>query len=450
METLNTFFNWLNGIVWGVPMIVLILGTGLYLQVRLGFMPLFKIIYGFRMIWKSRTPGAKAEGEITPYAALMTALSATIGTGNIAGVATAIAVGGPGALFWMWMTAFVGMATKYAEVVLAVKYREVDDKGEHAGGPMFAIKNGLGKHWHWLGTAFAIFGGLAGFGIGNMVQANGISSAVHNSFGVETWVSGIVMAVLTGLVVLGGIKRIGAVAEKVVPFMAIFYIVCVMIVLVMFADQIPAALATIFSDAFTGTAAVGGFAGSAVILAIQKGVARGIFSNEAGLGTAGIAQAAGSTSNPVFSGLIGMMGTFIDTIIVCTMTGLAIMVTGVWSSGETGAVLTSSAFEAAMPGIGSHLLTISLALFAFTTILGWAYYSEKCWEFLFGTVTEKPFRILWTIAVFFGATLSLDFAWLVADTLNALMAIPNLISLLLLSPVVIKLTRDYFADPENH
>jgi alanine or glycine:cation symporter, AGCS family len=450
METLNTFFNWLNGIVWGVPMIVLILGTGLYLQVRLGFMPLFKIIYGFRMIWKSRTPGAKAEGEITPYAALMTALSATIGTGNIAGVATAIAVGGPGALFWMWMTAFVGMATKYAEVVLAVKYREVDDKGEHAGGPMFAIKNGLGKHWHWLGTAFAIFGGLAGFGIGNMVQANGISSAMQNSFGVETWVSGIVMAVLTGLVVLGGIKRIGAVAEKVVPFMAIFYIVCVMIVLVMFADQIPAAFATIFSDAFTGTAAVGGFAGSAVILAIQKGVARGIFSNEAGLGTAGIAQAAGSTSNPVFSGLIGMMGTFIDTIIVCTMTGLAIMVTGVWSSGETGAVLTSSAFEAAMPGIGSYLLTISLALFAFTTILGWSYYSEKCWEFLFGTVTEKPFRILWTIAVFFGATLSLDFAWLVADTLNALMAIPNLISLLLLSPVVIKLTREYFADPDNH
>jgi AGCS family alanine or glycine:cation symporter len=450
VESLNTFFNWLNGIVWGVPMIVLIIGTGLYLQLRLGFMPIRKIVYGFRMIWKSRTPGAKAEGEITPYAALMTALSATIGTGNIAGVATAIAVGGPGALFWMWVTAFVGMATKYAEVVLAVKYREVDDLGEHAGGPMFAIKNGLGKHWHWLGTAFAIFGGLAGFGIGNMVQANGISSAMHNAFGIETWISGIVMAVVTGLVILGGIKRIGAVAEKVVPFMAIFYIVCVLTVLVMFASEIPSALATIFSDAFTGTAAVGGFAGSAVILAIQKGVARGIFSNEAGLGTAGIAQAAGSTSNPVFSGLIGMMGTFIDTIIVCTMTGLAIMVTGVWSSGETGAVLTSSAFEAALPGMGAYLLSISLALFAFTTILGWAYYSEKCWEFLFGTVTEKPFRILWTIAVFFGATLSLDFAWLVADTLNALMAIPNLISLLLLSPVVIKLTRDYFADPENH
>ena len=445
METITTFFNWLNGIVWGVPMIVLILGTGFYLQVRLGFMPLFKIIYGFRMIWKSRTPGAAAEGEITPYAALMTALSATIGTGNIAGVATAIAVGGPGALFWMWMTAFVGMATKYAEVVVAVKYREVDDRGEHAGGPMFAIKNGLGRHWHWLGTAFAIFGGFAGFGIGNMVQANGIASAMENAFGVNTWITGGILTVLTGLVVLGGIKRIGAVAEKVVPAMAIFYMICVIVVLAMFADRIPAALATIFSDAFTGTAATGGFLGSTIILAIQRGVARGIFSNEAGLGTAGIAQAAGSTSNPVFSGVIGMMGTFIDTIIVCTLTGLAIMVTGVWTSGETGAVLTSTAFEAAMPGIGSYLLAISLALFAFTTILGWAYYSEKCWEFLVGTISEKPFRILWTVAVFFGATLSLDFAWLVADTLNALMAIPNLISLVLLSPIVVKLTRDYFA-----
>jgi AGCS family alanine or glycine:cation symporter len=443
--TITTFFNWLNGIVWGVPMIVLILGTGFYLQVRLGFMPLFKIIYGFRMIWKSRTPGAAAEGEITPYAALMTALSATIGTGNIAGVATAIAVGGPGALFWMWMTAFVGMATKYAEVVVAVKYREVDDRGEHAGGPMFAIKNGLGRHWHWLGTAFAIFGGFAGFGIGNMVQANGIASAMENAFGVNTWITGGILTVLTGLVVLGGIKRIGAVAEKVVPAMAIFYMICVIVVLAMFADRIPAALATIFSDAFTGTAATGGFLGSTIILAIQRGVARGIFSNEAGLGTAGIAQAAGSTSNPVFSGVIGMMGTFIDTIIVCTLTGLAIMVTGVWTSGETGAVLTSTAFEAAMPGIGSYLLAISLALFAFTTILGWAYYSEKCWEFLVGTISEKPFRILWTVAVFFGATLSLDFAWLVADTLNALMAIPNLISLVLLSPIVVKLTRDYFA-----
>nr|WP_217991907.1 sodium:alanine symporter family protein [Rhodobacter maris] len=426
-------------------MIVLIIGTGLFLQLRLGFMPIRKLVYGFRMIWKSRTPGTEAEGEITPYAALMTALSGTIGTGNIAGVATAIAVGGPGALFWMWVTAFVGMATKYAEVVVAVKYREVDDKGEHVGGPMFAIKNGLGRNWRWLGTAFAFFGGLAGFGIGNMVQANGIAAAMQNSFGLETWITGAVLTAITGLVVLGGIRRIGAVAEKVVPFMAIVYLVCVIFVLAIFAGNIPSAFATIVSDAFTGTAAAGGFLGSTILMAMQKGVARGIFSNEAGLGTAGIAQASGSTSNPVFSGVIGMMGTFIDTVIICTLTGLAIMVTGVWTGGETGALLSSQAFEAAMPGVGKYVLTICLALFAFTTILGWAYYAEKCWEFLLGTISEKPFRILWTIAVFFGATLSLDFAWLVADTLNALMAIPNLISLLLLSPVIVKLTRDYFA-----
>jgi AGCS family alanine or glycine:cation symporter len=446
MQFLNQFFTVLNDLVWGVPMIVLILGTGLYLQLRLGFMPLFKIPHGFRMIWRSRAPGAKAEGEISPFAALMTALSATVGTGNIAGVASAIAIGGPGALFWMWMTALVGMATKYGEVVLAVKYREVDDKGEHAGGPMYAIKNGLGKHWHWLGTAFAIFGGLAGFGIGNMVQANGIASAVHTAFGVETWVTGVVLVVLTGAVVLGGITRIGAVAEWLVPFMCIGYIACVAIILFVFADRIPDAFATIFTQAFNPTAATGGFVGSTVMMAIQKGVARGIFSNEAGLGTAGIAQAAGATSNPVFSGLIGMMGTFIDTIIVCTMTGLAIMVSGVWDSGATGAVLSSAAFEAAMPGIGKYLLAVSLAVFAFTTILGWAYYGEKCWEFLLGTACEKPFRILWTVAVYFGAVLSLDFAWLVADTLNALMAIPNLISLLLLSPVIVSLTREYFAE----
>lgn len=445
MELLLTFFNWLNGIVWGVPMIVLILGTGLYLQLRLGFMPLRKLVYGFKMIWRSRTPGSEAEGEITPYAALMTALSATIGTGNIAGVATAIAVGGPGALFWMWVTAFVGMATKYAEVVVAVKYREVDDKGEHIGGPMFAIKNGLGRNWRWLATAFAFFGGLAGFGIGNMVQANGIASAIENSFGVQTWITGAVLTVLTGLVVLGGIKRIGAVAEKIVPFMAIVYLISVLFVLAIFAGNIPAAIVTIVSDAFTGSAAAGGFLGASMILAMQKGVARGIFSNEAGLGTAGIAQASGSTSDPVFSGVIGMMGTFIDTIIICTLTGLAIMVTGVWTGGETGALLSSQAFEAAIPGAGKYILTICLALFAFTTILGWAYYAEKCWQFLLGTVSEKPFRLLWTVSIFFGATLSLDFAWLVADTLNALMAIPNLISLLLLSPVIVKLTRAHFA-----
>ncbi|HRO14041.1 MAG TPA: sodium:alanine symporter family protein [Paracoccus sp. (in: a-proteobacteria)] len=445
MAGLQSFFGWLNGIVWGVPMIVLILGTGLYLQIRLGFMPLRKIVYGFRMIWQSRRPDDLAAGEITPFAALMTALSATVGTGNIAGVATAIALGGPGAVFWMWMTAFVGMATKYAEVVLAVQYREVDDQGEHAGGPMYAIKNGLGGHWAWLGTAFAVFGGLAGFGIGNMVQSNSIAEAMNNAFGLPSWVTGLVVTALTAAVVLGGIRRIGAVAEKLVPAMAIAYIVAVLAVLVVNIDAVPGAFATIITSAFTPTAATGGFVGAGVLAGIQRGVARGIFSNEAGLGTAGIAQAAGATRDPVYSGMIGMMGTFIDTLVICTMTALAIMVTGVWTSGETGAVLSAAAFESALPGFGEELLAILLAVFAFTTILGWAFYAEKCWEFLLGSVSEMPFRVLWVIAVFIGTVVTLDFAWLIADTLNALMAIPNLISLILLTPVVVKLTNDYLA-----
>ncbi|MEG1102598.1 MAG: sodium:alanine symporter family protein [Comamonas sp.] len=414
------------------------------LQLRLGFMPLRNIGYGFRMIWKSRTVEDKSSGDISPYAALMTALSATVGTGNIAGVATAIAVGGPGALFWMWMTAIVGMATKYAEVVVAVKFREKNANGQWVGGPMYAIKNGLGPKWRWLATAFAVFGGLAGFGIGAMVQANGISSAMQGAFGLETWVTGLAVAGLTAAVVLGGIKRIGAVAEKLVPSMCIVYIICVLWVLGTYYAQIPAAFALIIEQAFNPTAAVGGFAGSTVLMAIRMGVARGIFSNEAGLGTAGIAQAAGQSKDPVFSGIVGMMGTFIDTIIVCTMTGLAIVVSGVWNSGASGALLSTQSFEAAMPGIGKYLLAISLALFAFTTILGWAYYGEKCWTYLVGPVCEKPFRILWVAGVFVGAVVTLDVAWLVADTLNAMMAIPNLISLLMLSPVVAKLTKDYF------
>ncbi|MNZ02470.1 Amino-acid carrier protein AlsT [compost metagenome] len=444
MQQLTEWLHTLNGIVWGVPMIVLILGTGFYLQLRLGFMPLRNIGYGFRMIWKSRTVEDKSSGDISPYAALMTALSATVGTGNIAGVATAIAVGGPGALFWMWMTAIVGMATKYAEVVVAVKFREKNANGQWVGGPMYAIKNGLGPKWRWLATAFAVFGGLAGFGIGAMVQANGISSAMQGAFGLETWVTGLAVAGLTAAVVLGGIKRIGAVAEKLVPSMCIVYIICVLWVLGTYYSQIPAAFLLIIEQAFNPTAAVGGFAGSTVLMAIRMGVARGIFSNEAGLGTAGIAQAAGQSKDPVFSGIVGMMGTFIDTIIVCTMTGLAIVVSGVWNSGASGALLSTQSFEAAMPGIGKYLLAISLALFAFTTILGWAYYGEKCWTYLVGPVCEKPFRILWVAGVFVGAVVTLDVAWLVADTLNAMMAIPNLISLLMLSPVVAKLTKDYF------
>ena len=449
MDTIQNFVSWLNGIVWGVPMIVLILGTGLYLQIRLRWLPLRKIGYGFRMIAKSRKADDMAEGEITPFAALMTALSATIGTGNIAGVATAIALGGPGAVFWMWMTAFVGMATKYAEVVVAVHYRQKDDQGDHVGGPMYAIKNGLGPRWGWLAAAFALFGGLAGFGIGNMVQANSIAEAMETAFGIPRWSIGLILTVLTGAVVLGGIRRIGAVAEKLVPAMAICYIIAVLFVLAVNFSALPGALMTIITSAFTPTAATGGFIGATVMMGIQRGVARGIFSNEAGLGTAGIAQAAGATRDPVFSGMIGMMGTFIDTIVICTMTALAIMVTGVWTSGESGAALSAAAFEAAMPGVGEEILALLLAVFAFTTILGWAFYGEKCWEYLFGSKVEKPFRILWTISVFVGTVVSLDFAWLLADTLNALMAIPNLISLLVLTPVVLMLTREYMAKHRN-
>lgn len=448
MEALTQLITAINDIVWGPPMLVAILGTGLYLQLRLKLMPITKIFAGFAMVWRGRKAAPDAPGEITPYAALMTALAATVGTGNIAGVATAIAVGGPGAMFWMWMTALVGMATKYSEVLLAVHYRETDDHGEQIGGPMYAIKNGLGKHWRWLGAAFAIFGGLAGFGIGNMVQSNSIAGALHAAFGINHWLSGIVMAVFTGFVLLGGVKRIGAVAEKLVPFMCIGYIVASLIVLGIYADQIPAAFALIFESAFNPVAATGGFAGAAVMMAMRYGVARGIFSNEAGLGTAGIAQAAGQTKNAVESGLVGMMGTFIDTIIVCTMTGLVLIVTGVWSSGLKGAALSAAGFDAAFNGYGGQFLAIAIAIFAFTTILGWAYYGEKCWEYLIGTSVEVPYRVVWTIFVLVGAVTQLEFVWLVSDTLNAFMALPNLISLLLLSPVVARLTREYWAKRE--
>ena len=446
MEALTQFVNEINGIVWGPPMLVAILGTGLFLQLRLKLMPIFKIGMGFKWILKSRNPDAKAKGEITPYAALMTALAATVGTGNIAGVATAIAIGGPGAVFWMWMTALVGMATKYAEVLLSVHYRETDELGQQVGGPMYAIKNGLGKNWKWLGIAFALFGGLAGFGIGNMVQSNSVADVLNATFGIDTWISGVVMTVLVGFVLIGGVKRIGAVAQKLVPFMCIAYIVVSLLVLGIYIQEIPAAFGLIIHSAFNPVAATGGFAGAAIMLAMRYGVARGIFSNEAGLGTAGIAQAAGKSSNPVESGLIGMMGTFIDTIIVCTMTALVIIVTGVWDSGVNGAPLSSSAYGTALPGVGEYFLAIALAIFAFTTILGWSYFGERCWEFVMGTKIIMPYRVLWTLFVLVGAVVKLDFVWLVADTLNAFMALPNLLSLLLLSPVIVKLTNEYFAN----
>jgi len=445
MQSFQDWMNTLNGFVWGPAMLVLILGTGLYLQLRLFGMPIRRIGSGLRMVWRGRDVDPSLPGEVSPFSALMTCLAATIGVGNIAGVATAIALGGPGAVFWMWMTALVGMATKYAEVVLAVHYREQDSHGRWVGGPMYAIRNGLGRRWAWLGTVFAVFGGLAGFGIGNMVQANSIAAAMNSSFGISNATTGIVLLVLTAAVILGGIKRIAAVSDWLVPFMAIGYIVAALIVLVVHAADVPGAFMEILNNAFTPTAAVGGFAGATVMAGIRYGVARGIFSNEAGLGTAGIAQAAGYSASPVHSGLIGMMGTFFDTIVVCSMTGLAIVVSGVWTSGETGAVLTQLAFQSAMPGIGDEVVAIALAVFALTTIFGWSFYGERCWNYLLGPKAILPFRVLWTLAVFAGAVTHLDLAWTMADTLNALMAVPNLIALLALAPVVVRLTREQLA-----
>ncbi len=441
MTDLQAWLGAVNGFVWGPAMLALILGTGLFLQLRLGLMPVRRIGAGFRLMWRGRAGDAGAAGEVSPFAALMTCLSATVGVGNIAGVATAIALGGPGALFWMWITALVGMATKYGEVVLAVHYRERDAEGRSVGGPMYAIKNGLGKRWAWLGVAFAVFGGLAGFGIGNMVQSNTIASALGNTFGADPTLVGLVLLALTATVVLGGIRRIAAVASRLVPFMIVAYVVAAMTVLLAHAAQVPAAFLLIVDSAFSPVAATGGFAGAAVMAAIRFGVARGIFSNEAGLGSAGIAQAAGQSDSAVRSGLIGMMGTCIDTLIVCTMTGLAIVVSGAWTSGETGAALTQLAFDSALPGWGSMVVAVSITVFAITTLFGWAYYGERCWQFLIGARAILPYRILWCGAAFAGAVTQLDTAWQLADTLNALMAIPNLIALIALSPVIVALTR---------
>ncbi|KZK78244.1 Amino-acid carrier protein AlsT [Pseudovibrio sp. W64] len=447
METMTNILGEINSIVWGPVMLIAILGVGLFLQIGLKLMPIFKLGTGFSLLWKGRQ--GEGGGEISPFNALMTSLSATIGTGNIAGVATAVFLGGPGALFWMWMTALVGMATKYAEAVLAVKYRERDNAGNFVGGPMYYIKNGLGRKWYWLAPTFAAFGAVAAFGIGNGVQANSVANVLNENFSIPAQATAVVLMALTAAVILGGVTRIGNVAGKLVPFMAIAYIAAGLVVLIINIDSIGAAVQTVFAQAFTSTAAEGGFAGAAVWAAIRFGVARGVFSNEAGLGSAPIAHAVAETKSPVNQGLIAMLGTFIDTIIVCTITGLAIVASGVWTSGSSGAALTSLAFETSLPGVGGYLIAISLSVFAFTTILGWSFYGEKCVGFFFGPRALKPYRILWVVAIYFGATAELSFIWLLADTLNAMMAIPNLIALALLSPIVFKLTKEFFSEDDE-
>ncbi len=429
--------------LWGPVTMILILGTGLYLSIGLRGISIRRIPEALRLMVSPAARGeAKGEGEISPFAALMTALSATVGVGNIAGVATAIHLGGPGALFWMWMTALVGMGTKYAETMLAVHYREVSPRGHYLGGPMYYIKHGLGPKWAWLGTLFAIFAATAAFGVGNIVQTNSIADALGAEFGVPFWTTAVALTVLVFAVIIGGVKRIATISSTLIPLMILLYFVGGIFLLVINATEVPAAIELIFTSAFSGTAATGGFAGAAVAAAIRFGVARGIFSNEAGLGTAAIAQAAARSDDPVRNGAIGMLGTFIDSLVVNSMTGIAIITTGVWMSGETGAPLTAMAYNDALPGIGGAIVSISLIFFAFTTILGWSFYGERCAAYLFGDRAIVPYRYLWTLVVPVGALAKLEIVWIFADIMNALMAVPNLLALLLLSPVVFKITRD--------
>lgn len=434
--------DFVNNIVWGPPILILIVGSGLFLSVMTKFFSITKLGYILKNTFlKMFSKEQKGEGEVTAFQAVATALAATVGTGNIAGVATAIASGGPGAVFWMWLAAVFGMTTKFAEVVLAVNFREKTEDGRFVGGPMYYIKNGLG--WGWLAVIFAVFGTLASFGIGNMTQSNSVALAVQGSFKIPPLATGIVLAIVTALVIVGGIKRIGAFTEKLVPFMAAIYIIGGVVIIFSNIAAIPAAFATIFSNAFTGRAAVGGFAGVTMAQAIRFGVARGVFTNEAGLGSAPIAHAAATTDHPVRQGLWGVFEVFVDTIIICSITALAIVTTGVWETGESGAVLTTLAFNTAIPG-GGLIVTIGLVLFAYSTILGWEYYGERCLEYLFGTKPILAYRIIWIVFVVVGAIGGLDFIWSLADTLNGLMAIPNLIGVLFLSGTVFKLTKEFF------
>ncbi|MDD9304033.1 MAG: sodium:alanine symporter family protein [Desulfobacter sp.] len=441
LTTLDAIVGKIGAFAWGPPMLILLVGTGFWLTFSLKGLQFTKLGHSLYLALIKKKEDTDEPGDISHFQALMTALSATVGTGNIAGVATAIAAGGPGALFWMWVTGLVGMATKYSEAVLAVKYREKDAKGEMCGGPMYYISKGL--NMPWLGTVFAVFAAIAAFGIGNMVQSNSVADAVEATFHIPPFVTGLVLMALTGFVVLGGIKKIGRVTGTLVPIMIVFYVIGSMAIILMNLGGVPDALALIVKQAFNPTAATGGFAGASVMLAIRMGVARGVFSNESGLGSAPIAAAAAQTKHPVSQALVSMTQTFIDTIVVCTMTGLVLILTGAWNSGQTGAELTTTAFQAGIPG-GAYIVTVGLMLFAYSTILGWCYYGEKSIEYLFGEGAVKPYRMVFVLFVGVGAIAKLGFVWNLSDTFNGLMAIPNLIGLLLLTPVIVRETKSYF------
>lgn len=447
MEELNSVLTQIDDILWGVPLIVLLLGTGIYLTIRLNLLQVFRLPLALKLIFKAQNDG---KGDVSSFKALCVALAATVGTGNIVGVATAVKLGGPGAVFWMWVAAFFGMATKYAEGLLAVKYRSVDAKGEIAGGPMFYIKNGMGEKWAPMAAFFAFACILvAFFGIGTFPQVNAIVDSMKIAFGLPVWVTDAVITILVAAITIGGLKNIARVAGKIVPFMAVIYVVVSIGLILMNLNAVPDALALIVRSAFTGEAAAGGFAGSTIMMAMQKGIARGIFSNESGLGSAPIAAAAAKTKWPAEQGLISMTGTFIDTIIICSMTGLALVLTGVWKGTAAGAMMTTNAFASAYGHMGVILLTVSLALFAFTTILGWNYYGERACIYLFGTKGVMPYRLIFIALVASGAYLKLDAIWTLADIVNGLMAIPNLIALIALAGVIVSETKRYLEHLES-
>ncbi|MDO5513053.1 sodium:alanine symporter family protein [Corynebacterium sp.] len=452
METLQNVFDTAGGVVWGpFVLIPLLLGTGLYLTIRLGGIQFRTLGRAMRhgLIDNSDTDG---KGDISNYQALTTALAATVGVGNIVGVATAISVGGPGALFWIWVTGLVGMASKYTEAFLGVRFRTTDAKGEISGGPQYYLKRGIsGPLGKVLAFSFAAFAVIASFGIGNLTQANAVASNMEGTFGIDPMITGVIIFIFVGAVLLGGIQAIGRITAAFVPMMIILYVTAGILVLILSADQIPAALALIFTDAFTGTAATGGFVGAGIMLAIQFGVARGIFSNESGMGSAAIAAAAAKTSHPVRQGLVSMTQTFIDTLIVVTITGLVIVTADVWDTGrETAGVMTANAFSTALPGDwGGTIVSLSIIFFAFSTIIGWSYYGERSLESLVGRVGTIPYRMLFTFTVLIGATVELDLVWSFSDLANGLMALPNLVGLLILSGLVARETKAYLTfDPK--
>jgi len=440
MQAFDNIFIWLNGYLWGPVMLILLFGTHLFLTYRTRFVQR----YILKAIKLSVTREKGAEGDVSPFGALTTALAATIGTGNIVGVATAIGLGGPGAVLWMWLTGVFGIATKYSEALLAVKYRVKTIDGTMLGGPMYALENGLGQKW--LGVLFCIFTGIAAFGIGNTVQANSVSGLVYETFHIPAYITGILMAILTAVVILGGVKSIAAVCERLVPFMAIFYVTGCAIILIMNAEYVGPAIAEIVRSAFSPRAAGGGFIGATFMMAARYGVARGLFSNESGLGSAPIVAAAAQTRNPVRQALVSSTGTFWDTVVVCAMTGLVIVSSTLSApakmQGMQGAELTKVAFEQ-IPLVGAVVLTVGLLTFVFSTILGWSYYGERAAEYLFGKVIIRPYRILWVIMVFVGSVMSLPAVWDMADSMNIMMAIPNLVALLLLNGVIVAETKKY-------